>query len=377
VPDQSDFQPEADQPEADQPEADQPDADDPMDSDDHRARYEAHREAAHARPRVAAANSTDPIEAVADRNAADGRARGPRLPDPTIPYVHGRDLVPIRVQPRKYPNPIHDTLFKEEDAVRRRIRELDQQVLDLAAERRALLRRIAYIHDELRPRCDGARGRRRRAVTHEEPLPPAAEDAVHLIGRALRAVCVALLREAGRALTLRELHVVLHRLGYFVAHPHPAKALADALGHEADAGRAIRVQRATYRAAGGPPPNAEPPGTDEKRDAPLDLPKAGLRGEPRPPGDFDQREGDKSAASPSGGSDHADPGASTDARACPDGCAHADSHGDPDEDSSGDDRDSSGDDLTRIDGHGDLDDSTSAETGTDAAVGGYGALPDW
>jgi hypothetical protein len=46
---------------------------------------------------------------------------------------------------------------------------------------------------------------------------------------------------------------MLHRLGYLIAHPHPAKALADALGHEADAGRAIRVERATYRAAASEP----------------------------------------------------------------------------------------------------------------------------
>jgi hypothetical protein len=176
------------------------------------------------------------------------------LPDPEIPYVHGRDLVPIRLQPTKYQNDRHERLFAREDAVRKRIKLLDQAVLDLAAERRELLHEIRAIHAELRPSYDGARGRRRRAIPHEEALPPAADNAVHLIGRALRAVCVTLLREAQRPLTLRELHVVLHRLGYLVAHDHPVKALADALGHEADAGRAIRTARATYRAAGQPGP---------------------------------------------------------------------------------------------------------------------------
>jgi hypothetical protein len=38
----------------------------------------------------------------------------------------------------------------------------------------------------------------------------------------------------------------LHRTGYAVAHYHPIKALADALGHEVDAGRARRPRRATY-----------------------------------------------------------------------------------------------------------------------------------
>jgi chorismate mutase len=178
--------------------------------------------------------------------------------------------VPIRVQPRKYDNPIHRALFDEEDTVRKRIQELDRHVLDLSAERRRLLQRIKHIHDELRPRSDGARGRRRRAVTHEEPLPPVADDAVHLIGRELRNICVALLKQARRELTLRELHVVLHRLGYLIAHEHPAKALADALGHETDAGRVIRTKRATYRAttADPPPTPGGTPGGNSVREGP-------------------------------------------------------------------------------------------------------------
>jgi hypothetical protein len=209
----------------------------------------------------------------------NGSGSGARCPDPAIPYVHGRDLVPIRMQPRKYDNPIHRALFEQEDAVRKRIKELDEQVLALAAERRALLRRIQYIHDQLRPCWDGARGRRRRAISHEEALPPAAADATHLIGRALRAVCVALLRQASGPLTLRELHVLLHRLGYLVAHPHPAKALADALGHEADAGRVIRVERATYRAAGGVGPSDRAPSST---DHPLEPDRAEPRADMRP-----------------------------------------------------------------------------------------------
>jgi hypothetical protein len=223
--------------------ADQPSPDDHQDS-------KADEQDAGAGARVEASSSdAEP----GDR--PDGRSA---YPDPAIPYVHGRSLVPIRVQPRKYDNPIHRVLFEQEDAVRKRIKELDQLVLDLSAERRQLLQRIKQIHDDLRPSFDGARGRRRRAVTHEEPLPPVADDAVHLIGRALRAVCITLLREAERPLTLRELHVLLHRLGYLVAHEHPAKALADALGHEADAGRAIRTERATYRAVAGPPGEDKP-----------------------------------------------------------------------------------------------------------------------
>ena len=89
-------------------------------------------------------------------------------------------------------------------------------------------------------------GRRRRAVSHEEPLPPTAAKPMWLWGRELRAVCLALLRTAQGALSLRQLHVLLHRAGYAIAHRTPVKALADALGHEADVGRARRVARGCY-----------------------------------------------------------------------------------------------------------------------------------
>jgi hypothetical protein len=269
------------------------------------------------------------------------RRAGPHYPDPAIPYVHGRALIPIRMQPRKYDNPIHSALFEREDKIRRRIRDLDKQVLDLSAERRELLQCIKDIHDELRPRFDGARGRRRRAVSHEEALPPAADDAVHLIGRALRATAIALLRQAGRALTLRELHIVLHRLGYLIAHEHPVKALADALGHEADAGRAIRVERATYRAAAPPPepPTARPsePPTDTGDDG------GGRRGtEGRGAG----------GAGPSRGGDTGD------------------SDGDSDGDGDGDAPGNSGGSSNPSSGDGDA-------PGNTGPSGGYDALPDW
>jgi hypothetical protein len=63
-------------------------------------------------------------------------------------------------------------------------------------------------------------------------------------------VCLALLRSAQGALSLRQLHVLLHRTGYAIAHRAPVKALADALGHEADIGRARRVARGCYASVG-------------------------------------------------------------------------------------------------------------------------------
>jgi chorismate mutase len=212
---------------------------------------------------------TDTDTDTLQRRRVPPRPPAPVPPDPEIPYVHGRDLVPIRTQPRTYENQRHQSLFKREDAARKRIKELDAQVLALAAERRELLHEIRAIHAELRPSYDGARGRRRRAISHEEAHPPPAPDAIPHSGRALRAVCLTLLHQAQRPLTLRELHVLLHRLGYLVAHDHPVKALADALGHEADAGRALRTRRATYQATAPPPhsrrtdPRADPSEPDE------------------------------------------------------------------------------------------------------------------
>jgi hypothetical protein len=281
------------------------------------------------------------------------------------------------MQPRKYDNPIHSALFEREDKIRRRIRDLDKQVLDLSAERRELLQCIKDIHDELRPRFDGARGRRRRAVSHEEALPPAADDAVHLIGRALRATAIALLRQAGRALTLRELHIVLHRLGYLIAHEHPVKALADALGHEADAGRAIRVERATYRAAAPPPepPTARPsePPTDTGDDG------GGRRGtEGRGAG----------GAGPSRGGDTGDSDGNSDGdgdrdRSTRSGNGDADGDSDGDGDAPGNSGGSSNPSSGDGDAPGNSGGSSNPSSGDGDAPGntgpsgGYDALPDW
>jgi hypothetical protein len=173
----------------------------------------------------------------------------PRYPNPRIPYVHGRDLVPIRTHPRRLRHAVHEQLFAAEDRIRARIEEIDQTVVDLATERKALLDELRDLHDELRPPLRLCRGRRRRAVSHEEPLPPVADDATWVWGRELRSLCLAILRRARKPLTLRHLHVLLHRAGYAIEHHHPAKALADALGHETDAGRAVRHARATYTVA--------------------------------------------------------------------------------------------------------------------------------
>jgi hypothetical protein len=166
--------------------------------------------------------------------------------EPRIPYVHGRDLVPIRRQPRRVPDHRHERLFAEEDRLRADIDDVDRQLVELTERRRHLLDDLGRLHEELRPPWRDTAGRRRRRVSHEEPLPPTAESPIWLWGRELRAVCLSLLRRAQASLTLRQLHGLIHRTGYAISHHHPVKALADALGHESDVGRAVRVARGTY-----------------------------------------------------------------------------------------------------------------------------------
>lgn len=173
----------------------------------------------------------------------------PFYPDPNIPYVHGRDLLPIRKIPIDKHNRRFAEAFAEEDALREEINQLDEQVVRLSARRRELLERIAKVHDRIRPRVVGMAGRRRRVISHDEPLPPASDDARYIVGCELRSICLGILARRRAVFSLRQIHVILHRVGYIIAHKHPVKALADALGHEADIGRAIRVKRGYYEAA--------------------------------------------------------------------------------------------------------------------------------
>jgi hypothetical protein len=177
--------------------------------------------------------------------------------EPGVPHIQGRDLVPIRRNPGLERNIRLQRLFAEEDDLRDEIQHIDQQMLDLAARRQQLLYRVSRVHDEVRPVYHGCRGRRRRRVSGEPPLPPVAENPTLVIGRELRAICLVFLHQAGRALSLRSLHAQVHRAGYAVAHAHPAKALADAMGHEVDANRCTRMRRGIYALAHPPGEHGE------------------------------------------------------------------------------------------------------------------------
>src|SRR5437868_5385757 len=74
------------------------------------------------------------------------------------------------------------------------------------------------------------------AVEHAVEHPPE----LVLSGRLLRyAALVALDRWRGRDLGISEIQEEIETMGFQVAGPHPAKRLADALGHEVCRGRAI------------------------------------------------------------------------------------------------------------------------------------------
>ena len=86
---------------------------------------------------------------------------------------------------------------------------------------------------------------RRPPRPDQAPLPPVATDARPLFGRHLRRVCLSLLHQHGE-LALRDLHLLLILHGFTLTGSAPVKALADALGHEHDHGRVVRVRRGVY-----------------------------------------------------------------------------------------------------------------------------------
>lgn len=127
------------------------------------------------------------------------------------------------------------------------IAELDQRLGEISAERRRLARELKVERRRLWPvlsQCG-----RQPAADGREQLPVVRQGATFLWGRRLRAACVALLSRFG-PMALSELHALLHRCHLAVAGTNPVKALADALGHEHDAGRARRIRRGVYRASG-------------------------------------------------------------------------------------------------------------------------------
>jgi hypothetical protein len=139
-------------------------------------------------------------------------------------------------------------LHRQRTTLLEQLGAVDRSLAALAKERRRLLDHLAGTAQALWSPADWSRGRRPGTDTVEDPLPPLPEAPRWLFGRRLRSVCLLLLRRCG-ALPLRQLHALLHLHGFGVAGGNPVKVLADALGHEADAGNAVREARGRYRAS--------------------------------------------------------------------------------------------------------------------------------
>lgn len=133
-----------------------------------------------------------------------------------------------------------------------RLAEMDQQLATLARERRRVAGELKQHRRRLWPKL-ALRGRA-PALDGGVQLPPLPKDVSYLWGRRLRSSCRAILALLGEA-SLSELHATLHRLGYAVSSRTPVKALADALGYDADDGHVVRVRRGIY----APTPGSRPP----------------------------------------------------------------------------------------------------------------------
>jgi hypothetical protein len=69
-----------------------------------------------------------------------------------------------------------------------------------------------------------------------------------LRGHDLRHAALAMLVRAGRPVAVAEVLGALEASGWRVLGSEPRKVLADALGHEVERGRVMRVRRGTYKA---------------------------------------------------------------------------------------------------------------------------------
>ncbi len=94
---------------------------------------------------------------------------------------------------------------------------------------------------------DLVRGFRHTFPNGPEPIPPPPRNAISLRGPRLRHAVISILLRAATPLPLPEIHRRLHLEGFRIEHRYPVKYLADALAHEHERGRAVRVRRGCYR----------------------------------------------------------------------------------------------------------------------------------
>jgi hypothetical protein len=118
----------------------------------------------------------------------------------------------------------------------------------LAVQYADLRRELVEIHRLLwAPDREGPyRKTRRPDVAGPSAIPAPLPNAETLHGRVLRQAVRRSLTDAGRPLTLTEIHRTLHLSGFRLGAEDPVKRLGDALRHEEQQGRVRRVARGTY-----------------------------------------------------------------------------------------------------------------------------------
>jgi hypothetical protein len=124
-------------------------------------------------------------------------------------------------------------------------RTQQQLAASMATVRAELARLRVVMWPQVEPK-DIVYGFRTTRVTGPPPIPPIAPNAIPLRGKALRFASLAVLARTDNDMSLTEIHRELHLDGFAIAARHPVKRLADALGYEALAGRAVRTMRGRY-----------------------------------------------------------------------------------------------------------------------------------
>jgi hypothetical protein len=178
-------------------------------------------------------------------------------------HIAERLCIPYR---RHYANSVErQALETEQRRLVQNIEALDRDLMNLAEQRSRLRRQVDDIRDVLWPREPSWHSRRPHPGGRGR-LEPVSADAKALVGAGLRATCMAVLERHGTQ-SLPELHSLLHLYGYRIGGQRPVKDLADAMAHEVDHGRAIRVKRGHYRALreSSRQPRAPDPGDDVVR----------------------------------------------------------------------------------------------------------------
>jgi len=137
-----------------------------------------------------------------------------------------------------------DRMHQEREDLFVELERIEAAISAAVAERERVRERLIETRDILWPRIAWQKGRTPPAIG-SPPLAAATPNARVAGGSTLRQACLGVLYRYG-PLSLVDIHSWLHRHGYVVDSKTPVKALADALGHEHDAGRAERIRRGFY-----------------------------------------------------------------------------------------------------------------------------------